>query len=173
MEIREATKKDFEELMLFYIRMNEVINRRTDKYDPDNAVFPSKEMVENAIRDVQQFVGIEDDTIVSACIANSDCDPAYFGKNWQVDAGNDEFWVFHALRVLPEYEGRGNAKQMIRFLMELASERGIKAIRVDVLEGYSVEKMYLSLGFKYIDTIDILYEDIGYPQRFRLLEKVL
>lgn len=30
--------------------------------------------------------------------------------------------------------------------------------------------MYIHRRFKYIDTIDIFYEDVGYPEHFRLLE---
>lgn len=45
MTIREATESDLSALMTFYVRMNEVINTRTNKYDPENAVFPSRAMV--------------------------------------------------------------------------------------------------------------------------------
>lgn len=92
---------------------------------------------------------------------------------WQIQIEQNEFWIRHALRVAPEYEGRGYAKQMLSHIIETAPERLQKAIRLDVLEGYSVEHMYQKMGFRYIDTIEILYEDIGFPRRFRLLEKVI
>lgn len=173
MQIRYATEEDLEELMPFYVRMNEVINKRSNKYNPDNESFPSLKMVTDAIADQSQFIGIEDGKIVIATIMNHQCPDAYMDVQWQVELGRDEFWVLHALRVAPEYEGRGFAKQMINHIVNVALERFQKAIRLDVLEGYEVEAMYHRFGFKYIDTIEILYEDIGYPTRFRLLEKVL
>lgn len=60
MQIRCATQHDLPELMAFYTRMNEVINSRTDVYNPDNPVFSSPEMVREAIDSEQQFIGIED-----------------------------------------------------------------------------------------------------------------
>lgn len=171
MQIRQARTEDFDELKTFYIRMNEVINVRNNHFDPDNAVFPSDEMIQNAIAHAEQFVGIEDGIIVAGAIVNNECEDAYYGVKWKVEAGMDEFWVLHALRVAPEYEGRGFAKQMLAYLIELAPKRGRKAIRLDVLEGYAVERLYYPFGFEYVDTVEILYDDIGYPKRFRLLER--
>lgn len=173
MQIRYATEADLEELMTFYIRMNEIINTRTNNYNPDNEPFPSRMMVVDAIAKREQFIGIEDDQIVAAIIANHACEDAYLEANWQVPLEKEEFWVLHALRVAPEYEGRGFARAMITHLTEAAPQRGVKALRLDVLEGYSVENMYKKFGFQYVDTIEITYEDIGYPCRFRLLEKVM
>lgn len=174
MIIRLAELSDFEELRRFYIIMNEVINKRTDFYNEDNAYFPSDEMMLEAIEDGFQYVGIEDGKIVAAMIGNHSCDDAYRKAVWKVEASDEEFIVLHALRVLPEYGGRGFAKQMLRFLIDHARETGQKAIRLDVLEGYEGPfKMYSGFGFEYIDTMEIFYEDIGKPVRFRLLEKVL
>lgn len=173
MQIRQAVMNDLDELIPFYVRMNEVINVRNNDFDPDNEVFPSAEMVKDAIADAQQFIGIEDGIIVAGAIVNHDCKEEYETVRWQVDAKRDERWILHALRVAPEYEGRGFAKQMLSFLIALAPERGQKAIRLDVLEGYSVERLYQHFDFRYVDTVEMTYEDIGYPKRFRLLERVI
>lgn len=174
MIIRLAKKEDFEELRNFYIFMNEVINKRTNSFQEKNAHFPSDEMIQEAIDKQFQFIGIEDDKIIAGMIGNHSCDAGYRKVNWQVGALQEEVTVLHALRVLPEYEGRGFAKQMIRFLLEEAKKSGQKAVRLDVLEGYEAPlKMYMGFGFIHIDTIEIFYEDIGKRMRFKLLEKVL
>lgn len=173
MQIQIAKKEDFAALVQFYTRMNEVINKRTNHYNPDNAVFPSEAMIADAIESEGQFVGIEDGQIAAACIVNHECSEAYLTANWQIAADRSEFWVLHALRVALEYEGRGYAKQMIAHVIEEAPRKAQKAIRLDCMEGYAVNSMYERMGFQYIDTIEILYEDIGYPERFRLLEKVI
>lgn len=173
MIIRAARTDDFTELKDFYFRTNEVINVRNNDFNPDNPVFPSDEMILSAVKNGEQFIGIEDGVIAAAFIANSECDESYRQVKWKVDAADDEFWVLHALRVSPDYEGRGFAKQMITFFIELAAERGLKALRLDVTEGYSVERMYYPFGFEYIGTVEILYEDIGHPRRFRLFERAI
>lgn len=174
MLIRLANQEDFEELRSFYILMNEVINKRTDLYNENNAYFPSDEMMLAAIENQFQYVGIEDGKIVAGVIANHDCDGAYEKAKWQIKATREEVTVMHALRVLPEYGGRGYAKQMISFLLEHGKQSGQKAVRLDVLEGYEGPlKMYMGFGFSYIDTMEIFYEDIGKPVRFKLLEKIL
>lgn len=173
MYIREANIEDFEQLMVFYTEMNEVINKRTEKYNPDNPIFPAAQMVEEAITSHGQFVVIDEDSIVAACIVNNKCDYDYKLIKWGINAREDEFWVVHALRVLPEYEGRGIAKRLMAFLIELAPERGQKALRLDVLDGYTVDRFYYQFGFEYIDTTAIFYEDIGKPMNFKLFEKII
>lgn len=173
MILREASIEELDNLNAFYFEMNRLINTRTDKYNPNNPVFPSPEMVQEAILNHQQFVGTEDGRIACACIANHRCADAYDTANWQLALTRDEFWVLHALRVHPDFEGRGFAKQMLTYAAQQARKLRLKAIRLDVLEGYSVERLYRSLGFRYTDTIEIFYEDIGTPRRFRLLELLL
>lgn len=173
MILREASIEELDHLNAFYFEMNRVINTRTDKYNPNNPVFPSPEMVQEAILNHQQFVGTEDGRIACACIANHHCADAYDTANWQLALTRDAFWVLHALRVHPDFEGRGFARQMLEYIAGRAKERQLKALRLDVLEGYSVEKLYHVRGFQYVDTIEIYYEDIGRPQRFRLLELLL
>ena len=80
----------------------------------------------------------------------------------------------HALRVLPDYGGRGYSKQLVGHAIHTARSRGWKAILLDCLKGNDIPvKMYQSYGFKYVDTVDITYVDIGIPMQFHLYELVL
>lgn len=55
-----------------------------------------------------------------------------------------------------------------------SEEMGQKAIRLDCIEGNDIpQKMYQSLGFQYIDSVRIIYPDIGVPKRFHLYEILL
>ncbi len=166
-----ANAENFEELYAFYIRMNEVINSRNSGFNPNNPVFPEEDTVKDAIKNGGQIIATFNGKIVAAAIVNGRGEPAYNRVKWNIPAAENEFWVLHALRVAPEYEGRGIARQMLAFITELAQKRGIKSIRLDVLEGYSVAQLYLNFGFKYVDTVEMLYADIGYTRRFDLLEK--
>ena len=154
--------------------MCEVLGEKDFLPEGDKGGFPSDEMVKNAIAEKNQFIGIEDGQIVAAYIMNHDCDEAYHTVRWLTDAEDKEMVVLHALRVLPEYGGRGYSKQLVQHAIDTARERGLKSIRLDCIEGNDIpQKMYMSFGFAYVDTVEITYVDIGIPRKFLLYEFVL
>ena len=70
--------------------------------------------------------------------------------------------VIHMLGVHGDFAGRGLAKEMVRFALELAKAAGMKAVRLDVLKGnVPAEKLYEGEGFKLVDTAKLFYEDTG------------
>ncbi|HAX30317.1 MAG TPA: GNAT family N-acetyltransferase [Oscillibacter sp.] len=154
--------------------MCEVLGEKDFLPEGDKGGFPSDEMVKNAIAEKDQFIGIEDGQIVAAYIMNHDCDEAYHTVRWLTDAEDKEMVVLHALRVLPEYGGRGYSKQLVQHAIDTARERGLKSIRLDCIEGNDIpQKMYMSFGFAYVDTVEITYVDIGIPRKFLLYEFAL
>ena len=154
--------------------MCEVLGEKDFLPEGDKGGFPSDEMVKNAIAEKDQFIGIEDGQIVAAYIMNHDCDEAYHTVRWLTDAEDKEMVVRHALRVLPEYGGRGYSKQLVQHAIDTARERGLKSIRLDCIEGNDIpQKMYMSFGFAYVDTVEITYVDIGIPRKFLLYEFAL
>ena len=141
-------------------------------------VFTGNRLQSSAATAVQEFlaerIGIEDGQIVAAYIMNHDCDEAYHTVRWLTDAEDKEMVVLHALRVLPEYGGRGYSKQLVQHAIDTARERGLKSIRLDCIEGNDIpQKMYMSFGFAYVDTVEITYVDIGIPRKFLLYEFAL
>ena len=154
--------------------MCEVLGEKDFLPEGDKGGFPSDEMVKNAIAEKDQFIGIEDGQIVAAYIMNHDCDEAYHTVRWLTDVEDKEMVVLHALRVLPEYGGRGYSKQLVQHAIDTARERGLKSIRLDCIEGNDIpQKMYMSFGFAYVDTVEITYVDIGIPRKFLLYEFAL
>lgn len=174
MEILNADEKDFDELMKFFDYMCTVLGSKDFMPKGNRGGFPSEKMVMEAINENSLFKGVEDGEIIAAYILNHSFDDAYRTVKWGVEAGNDEVLVMHALRVHPDFGGRGISKRLVEHAIKTAEERKMKAIRLDVLEGNTVpEKMYLSYGFKYIGTVPITYEDIGEARNFRLFEYLL
>ena len=111
MIIKCAESKDFNELKSFYNRMCEVLGKKDFLPEGDKGGFPSNEMIIDAIKNKNQFIGIEDERIVAAYIMDHDCDEAYHTVKWFSNANDNEVSILHALRVLPEYGGRGYSKQ--------------------------------------------------------------
>lgn len=174
MVIQEAASRDFPELMDFYNEMCEVLGQRDFLPEGNRGGFPSEEMVEAAMQSHGQFIGREDGRIVAAYMMNHDCDPAYQKATWQIAAEPEEVVVLHALRVLPRYEGRGFFRRMMEHAICTARARGQKAMRLDVLKGNDIpQRLYRSLGFIHVDTVDITYADIGAPMPFLLYELIL
>jgi len=160
MIIRYAEEKNFIELRQFYDGMCKVLSGKDFLPEGDKGGFPPDEMIKDAIKERNQFIGIEDGRIVAAYIMNHDRD--------------NETVVLHALRVLPEYGGRGYSKQLVQHAIDTARERNLKSIRLDCIEGNDIpQKMYMSFGFKYVDKAEITYVDIGVPRKFLLYEFVL
>ena len=75
--------------------------------------FPSRKMVEDAIQQHDQFIGEEDGRIMAAYIMDHECDQIYDTVQWQIKADRNEIMILHALRVLPEYAGRGYSKKLV------------------------------------------------------------
>ena len=174
MEIRTAYKEDFSELLSFYNRMCNVLGEQNFLPEGDKGGFPSETMIQESIAMKAQFVGIEDEKIVAAYIIDHHCDPAYYSVQWQVNAKAEEVMILHALRVHPDYSGRGYSKQLVRHAIQTSKEMKQKAIRLDCIEGNNIpQKMYQSLGFQYIDSVKITYPDIGMPRKFLLYEILL
>ncbi|MBQ8662627.1 MAG: GNAT family N-acetyltransferase [Eubacterium sp.] len=174
MTIREAKISDIEDLMFFYDKMCEYLGQKAFLPNGNKGGFPPRKMVETAIAEHNQFVGIKDDHIIAAYIMNHEWDAAYDTVTWQIDAKKEAVVTLHALRVLPEHSGFGYARQLVEHAIETAKQRGILSIRLDCIEGNDVpQKMYMSYGFRYIDTVEITYEDIGVPRKFLVYELVL
>lgn len=174
MNIVQAERRNLAEIMAFYRTMCEVLGEKSFLPQGNRGGFPSRSMVEEAIDTGCLFIGVEENKIIAAYILNHDCDQAYHRVRWHMDLEEKERVILHALRVLPEYSGRGYAKQLMEQVIRTAKSWGQKAIRLDCIVGNDIPvKMYRSFGFTYVDTVDITYADIGVPMKFRLYELVL
>ena len=142
MIIRYAEEKNFIELRQFYDGMCKALSEKDFLPEGDKGGFPPDEMIKDAIKERNQFIGIEDGRIVAAYIMNHDRDEAYHAVKWLIDANDNETVVLHALRVLPEYGGRGYSKQLVQHAIDTARERNLKSIRLDCIEG-NVLKVFL------------------------------
>lgn len=171
MEITEAIETDFPELRSFYDRMCDFLGEQTFLPDGNKGGFPPDAMIKAAIADGNLFAGREDDIIVAAYIMSHDCDTAYDKVQWNVQADKAQVVILHALRVLPEYGGRGYSRQLVTHAIDTAKKHGMKAIRLDCIVGDDIpQKMYQSFGFRLVDTVSITYVDIGVPRDFNLYE---
>lgn len=88
MIIRYAEEKNFIELRQFYDGMCKVLSEKDFLPEGDKGGFPPDEMIKDAIKERNQFIGIEDGRIVAAYIMNHDRDEAYHAVKWLIDAND-------------------------------------------------------------------------------------
>ena len=78
--------------------------------------------------------------------------------------------MLHTLGVAPAMQGRGVAKRVVAECLATAREKGAKCVRLDVLGGNEpAEKLYLAVGFYFVEAKTMYYEDTGWTE-FRMFE---
>ncbi|MCH5349731.1 MAG: GNAT family N-acetyltransferase [Oscillospiraceae bacterium] len=173
LHIRIACMDDFDNVREFYYTV--IDGLKDAEYSPDwkKDIYPTQEYLAESIRKGELYVGETDGKIVSCMVVNHEYNEGFGKINWSVDARDGELYVVHILGVLSEYSGRGIATQMVQRVIETARENGIKTIRLDVLDGnLPAEKTYVKSGFKYVDTIDMFYENEGWLKS-RMFEYII
>ena len=134
------------------------------KYHPmwQKDIYPAPEELKSAIEAGELYTGRSGDRIAAAMVLNQKCNPEYDEAVWPTELNHTDFMVIHMLGVHGDFAGQGLAKEMVRFAIWTAKTAGMKAIRLDVLKGnVPAEKLYEGLGFIYVDTMKLFYEDTG------------
>jgi len=171
--IRQANIGELSDVALFYCDF--IASMRGSEFKPDweMGVYPTEQLLENAIAEQTLFLAHADSRLAGAMIINHECEPDYANAKWQTDSAKDEVMIIHLLGVAPACQGKGVAKEMVASVIEMCAKNSIKAIRLDVLKkNIPAIKLYMSMGFQYIDTVNIFYEDTGFAD-FLLYELAL
>ncbi|MGX8834069.1 GNAT family N-acetyltransferase [Amedibacillus sp. YH-ame6] len=171
--IRQAIPSELNKVRKFYHSL--IDEMQTSRYSPGwkKDIYPDFLLLKNSIENRELYIGELDDDIVSVMIINQEANEGYQTIQWTSNIESKEVYVIHALGVHPKQSGKGFAKAMIEEVLSIGKCNGIKAIRLDVLQGnIPAEKLYVSIGFKYIDMIEMYYEDTGWTN-YKLYEYVL
>ena len=171
--IRVADNNDYELVRDFY--WNLIDSFENMEYTPGwiKGIYPTEEYLSGSIENGELYI-VEIEGRTAACmVVNHKYNEGYKKIKWSVDAADEELYVIHILGVRPEYMGKGIAKQMVGKVIEMARENNIKTIRLDVLIGnLPAEKAYTKIGFKYLETVPMFYEDTGWMD-FKVFEFIV
>ena len=170
MEIYQAKPDEYPEIRGFYHSLIDALEGA--EYTPawKKDIYPAPEDLRNAIARGWLFYGRENGRIAASMVLNHQYNEKYNGAAWKVDAAPEEILAVHLLGVHRDFTGHGFGKEMVRYAFALARSTGVKAVRLDVLKGnLPAEKLYESLGFEYITTLPMFYEDTGWME-FELYE---
>ena len=145
MNIRKAELMDIGKVIVIYKNaIKAMIDSNLDQWDD---IYPAIKILEQDITANQMYVGIIDDKIVSAVVANTEFDEEYKNGRWKYD--NKNFAVIHRLCVNPAYQNKKVGRNTMILIEELLKKEGVQSIRLDAfsLNPYAL-KLYESLGYQ-------------------------
>lgn len=163
MLIRQAVMSEYEAVRSFYHSV--IDGLQGSSYGPKwkKDIYPAPSDLQTAIEEGTLYLELDDGRIAASIVANHKYNDAYHDVPWPVSVTRDEFIVLHLLGVHKDYTGRGCGRAMMLHGIYLAREKGMKAVRLDVIEGnLPAIRLFKSLGFYYVDTRRMFYEDTGW-----------
>lgn len=95
---------------------------------------PTEGMIEDYVRKGVMYCSEEGQDITVAVAVTSYQTEDYHGIDWQAELTDDEVAVVHILAVNPHFQKCGYARKAMKEVIELAREKGLKAVRLDALE---------------------------------------
>ena len=171
--VRLAKMAEYDDVEKFYCEL--IDSMQNSEFCPEwvMGIYPTEQLLKEAIKVQSLYLAHLGACLAGVMILNHDYEPEYESVKWQTDAKKDEVMVIHLLGVSPVYQGRGIAREMVSYVIEKCRKDSIKTIRLDVLKkNIPAAKLYTSMGFQYIDSVKIFYEDTGLTD-FQLYEFVL
>ena len=170
MKITKAEVEEYTEVRLFYHSLIDAIQGA--EYHPmwQKDIYPDPDDLCSAIEEGTLYIGRCGERIAGAMVVNQKYNDEYEQASWPSALKAGEFLVIHMLGVHRDFTGRGFAKQLVQYAVDLASAAGKKAVRLDVLKGnVPAIRLYESYGFVYVETMTMFYEDTGWME-FALYE---
>lgn len=173
MTIRPARPDEYQAVRAFYHAI--IDGMAASPFSPgwEKDIYPSPEDLRAALAEGALYLGELDGAPAAAMVVNHHSNPDYARANWSMDPGEDKVFVIHLLGVRPDLSGQGLAREMAQKALDLARTAGGRTVRLDVLGGnLPAERAYTAVGFRYVDTLTMYYEDTGWME-FRLFEYIL
>ena len=170
MTILRANSKQFQPVRALYHAVIDGVGDSTDSVGWKKDIYPSPDFLKDSIDNGELYIATEGETIIGAFVMNHRYNEEYKTFQWPTKAEDAEITVIHALGVHPACTGKGIARHMVQFAVDFAREHQQKVIRLDVLKGnLRAEKLYTGMGFQYLYTLPMYYEDTGWTE-FQLYE---
>ncbi len=170
MDIVIAKPEDYPRVRLFYHSLIDAIQKSEYRPGWQKDIYPDPKELQNEIEAGCLFCGMLQGEIAATMVVNHKFNEEYEKAHWKIKALPEELLVIHMLGVHPDHFRKGLAKEMVRFVLEMAKESKMKTVRLDVLKGnLPAERLYPELGFSYVETLSMFYEDVGW-QDFELFE---
>lgn len=172
-DIRIAQMGELNRIITLYYLLTDMMKDAEFHPGWKKNVYPSRELLRQSVLNQQLYVGTYCNEFISAMILNHDYAAGYEKVKWNIPAPKEQVTVIHALGILPPYHGQGIASRMVEYAILISRQNQQEVIRLDVLgSNLPAQKLYIKMGFEYIDTLKLFYEDTGLTD-YLLYEYVL
>ncbi len=153
--IRKAEIHDLDAIVSIYDAVHTAEEQGILTIGWDRAIYPIRQTAVDALARGDLFVEEQDGKIVASGILNQIQVPIYSECPWQYAAEDSEVMVLHTLVVHPQENGKGYAKEFVRFYEDYAKQHGCHCLRIDTQDKNSgARKMYAGMGFHEAAVLD-------------------
>lgn len=149
MELKTATKNDFDRLKAFY--------RDAILHTENIGIYakwvygqhPTDEMIFKYISEGNMYFCEKDGSIISAAAVTPCQGEDYHNTKQSITAADNEVSVVHILCVEPKLQKQGIARETMRNIIEMSRKTGKKAVRLDALScNIPAHRLYYLLSFE-------------------------
>jgi len=167
--IKQATTNDILEVEKLY----NAVSDSNDFCKWKSGVYPALQDIEDDILNGTLYLHLTDSNISGVIVLDHVPTQNPDNGSWMIDAEDEEVLNVRRFAVHPGYSRGGIGKLLLNFADKLASEKGMKTIRLDVYEeNMPAVKVYEKQGYTYIDTVDLGLGEYGLDW-FKLYEKLV
>lgn len=161
--IRPASPAEFTAVRAFYHSLIDAMEGAAWSPGWKKGIYPNDQDLQTALERGWLFVAERDGETCAAMVVNQETNAGYQKVKWPVKARPSEFTVIHMLGVHPRFGRQGIGKELVAWVLKRAYTQSQKAVRLDVLKGNCpAERLYARMGFYYVDTVPMFYEDTGW-----------
>jgi ribosomal protein S18 acetylase RimI-like enzyme len=123
--------------------------------------YPASDDIENDIECGESYVIKLNGKYAAYVALNEDQLPEYNEINWLTDGR--KVLIIHRLSVHPEFQGKGVAKEILRFIEGYALENDYSSIRLDAYSGNEKAlKLYENFGYKKAGQFDFPLRELPF-----------
>lgn len=166
MKIAKAKVQDIPSIMNMFMKC--ISTMESQEIYQWNEHYPTTLIIKDDIANGYGYSIVVDNTCVAYFVINDDQPLEYSKITWTGFEGKN--LIIHRLAVHPDFQGRGIASMLMRFIEDYAIRNSYKSIRLDVFSVNKVaQRLYYNKGFQYFGEVNFPYRD----QPFYCMEKYL
>lgn len=163
MNLQKATPDDFAAIIDFYDDVIEHTPCVTKYARWQKGKHPTADGIKAYIEEGSMYLYKEGGLIAGAMAVTMYQGADYHSIEWSTQVADNEVAVIHILAVRPGKQGTGIGSGMVLEAIDLAKEKGMKAIRLDALASNTpAHKIYERLGFVYKGKQHLYAENTGW-----------
>lgn len=123
--------------------------------------YPDSDIIENDINQGDCYVLKNNEKCIAYVAINEKQDPEYSKINWFTDGRKVLF--IHRLSVHPEFQGKGVAKKVLKFIEDFATKNNYSSIRLDAYSANEKAlKLYENFNYKKVGQFYLPIRDIPF-----------